>query len=166
MNAKTKKIALIGVAVAVVGVGATLALQAFNDNLVFFFSPSQVAANEAPQGRTFRLGGVVEPGSVKRLADGVTVQFQISDTAKLVPVQFKGILPDLFAEGQGVVALGKLDDKGLFTASEVLAKHDENYMPPEAAKALEDAHKKGVEAKAHQVHGDMPPGAKMPANHP
>lgn len=165
MNARTKKFALIGFAVAVVGVGATLALQAFNDNLVFFFSPSQVAAHEAPQGRTFRLGGVVEPGSVKRLADGVTVTFQISDTAKLVPVQYKGILPDLFAEGQGVVALGKLDDKGLFTASEVLAKHDENYMPPEAAKALEDAHKKGVE-KAHNVHGDMPPGAKMPANHP
>lgn len=165
MNAKTKKFALIGVAVAIVGVGATLALQAFNENLVFFFSPSQVAANEAPQGRTFRLGGVVEPGSVQRMADGVTVQFKISDTAQLVPVQFKGILPDLFAEGQGVVALGKLDEKGLFTASEVLAKHDENYMPPEAAKALEDAHKKGV-AKAHNVHGDMPPGAKMPANHP
>ncbi|MDY3114883.1 MAG: cytochrome c maturation protein CcmE [Sutterella sp.] len=165
MNSKTKKFALIGAAVAIVGVGAFMALQAFNDNLVFFFSPSQVAANEAPQGRTFRLGGVVEPGSVKRLADGVTVQFKISDTAKLVPVQYKGILPDLFAEGQGVVALGKLDDKGLFTASEVLAKHDENYMPPEAAKALEDAHKKGVE-KAHNVHGDMPPGAKMPANHP
>lgn len=165
MNSKTKKFALIGAAVAIVGVGAFMALQAFNDNLVFFFSPSQVAANEAPQGRTFRLGGVVEPGSVKRLADGVTVQFKISDTAKLVPVQYKGILPDLFAEGQGVVALGKLDDKGLFTASEVLAKHDENYMPPEAAKALEDAHKKGVEA-AHHAHGDMPPGAKMPANHP
>lgn len=165
MNSKTKKFALIGAAVAIVGVGAFMALQAFNDNLVFFFSPSQVAANEAPQGRTFRLGGVVEPGSVKRLVDGVTVQFKISDTAKLVPVQYKGILPDLFAEGQGVVALGKLDDKGLFTASEVLAKHDENYMPPEAAKALEDAHKKGVE-KAHNVHGDMPPGAKMPANHP
>lgn len=165
MNSKTKKFALIGAAVAIVGVGAFMALQAFNDNLVFFFSPSQVAANEAPQGRTFRLGGVVEPGSVKRLADGVTVQFKISDTAKLVPVQYKGILPDLFAEGQGVVALGKLDDKGLFTASEVLAKHDENYMPPEAAKALEDAHKKGVE-KAHHAHGDMPPGAKMPANHP
>ena len=135
MNAKTKKIALIGAAVAIVGVGATLALQAFNENLVFFFSPSQVAANKAPQGRTFRLGGVVEPGSVMRMADGVTVTFKISDTAQLVPVQYKGILPDLFAEGQGVVALGKLDEKGLFTASEVLAKHDENYMPPEAAKA-------------------------------
>ena len=120
MNAKTKKIALIGAAVAIVGVGATLALQAFNENLVFFFSPSQVAANKAPQGRTFRLGGVVEPGSVMRMADGVTVTFKISDTAQLVPVQYKGILPDLFAEGQGVVALGKLDEKGLFTASEVL----------------------------------------------
>ncbi len=165
MNAQSKKMALIGAAVAVVGVGAYLAFNAFNENLVFFFSPSQVAAKEAPQGRTFRLGGVVEPGSVKRLADGVTVQFKISDTAQLVPVQYRGILPDLFAEGQGVVALGKLDETGLFTASEVLAKHDENYMPPEAAKALEDAHKKGVE-KAHKVHGDMPPGTPMPPNHP
>lgn len=166
MNAKTKKIALIGAAVAIVGVGATLALQAFNENLVFFFSPSQVAANKAPQGRTFRLGGVVEPGSVMRMADGVTVTFKISDTAQLVPVQYKGILPDLFAEGQGVVALGKLDEKGLFTASEVLAKHDENYMPPEAAKALEDAYKKGVEQAHNNPHANMAPGTPMPANHP
>lgn len=92
MNAKTKKIALIGAAVAIVGVGATLALQAFNENLVFFFSPSQVAANKAPQGRTFRLGGVVEPGSVMRMADGVTVTFKISDTAQLVPVQYLSLI--------------------------------------------------------------------------
>lgn len=98
-------------------------------------------------GRTFRLGGVVEPGSVKRLEDGVTVTFGITDTAKIVPVQYTGILPDLFAEGQGVVAQGKLDEKGVFCASEVLAKHDENYMPPEAAKALEDAHNAGVAQK-------------------
>ena len=130
-----------------VGAGVTLALQAFNENLVFFFSPTQVAAKEAPTGRTFRLGGVVEPGSVKRQADGVTVTFGITDTAKIVPVQYKGILPDLFAEGQGVVAQGKLDEQGVFCASEVLAKHDENYMPPEAAKALEDAHKAGVAKK-------------------
>ena len=139
MDSKTKKLALIGAAVVAVGAGVTLALQAFNENLVFFFSPTQVAAKEAPTGRTFRLGGVVEPGSVKRQADGVTVTFGITDTAKIVPVQYKGILPDLFAEGQGVVAQGKLDEQGVFCASEVLAKHDENYMPPEAAKALEDA---------------------------
>ena len=132
MDSKTKKLALIGAAVVAVGAGVTLALQAFNENLVFFFSPTQVAAKEAPTGRTFRLGGVVEPGSVKRQADGVTVTFGITDTAKIVPVQYKGILPDLFAEGQGVVAQGKLD---------------ENYMPPEAAKALEDAHKAGVAKK-------------------
>lgn len=147
MDAKTKKLALIGAAVVAVGAGVTLALQAFNDNLVFFFSPTQVAAQEAPLGRTFRLGGVVEPGSVKRLEDGVTVTFGITDTAKIVPVQYTGILPDLFAEGQGVVAQGKLDEKGVFCASEVLAKHDENYMPPEAAKALEDAHNAGVAQK-------------------
>lgn len=147
MDSKTKKLALIGAAVVAVGAGVTLALQAFNENLVFFFSPTQVAAQEAPTGRTFRLGGVVEPGSVKRQADGVTVTFGITDTVKIVPVQYKGILPDLFAEGQGVVAQGKLDEQGVFCASEVLAKHDENYMPPEAAKALEDAHKAGVAKK-------------------
>ena len=124
MDSKTKKLALIGAAVVAVGVGVTLALQAFNENLVFFFSPTQVAAKEAPTGRTFRLGGVVEPGSVKRQADGVTVTFGITDTAKIVPVQYKGILPDLFAEGQGVVAQGKLDEQGVFCASEVLAKHE------------------------------------------
>ncbi len=149
MNAKSKKLALIGAAVVVVGAGVFLALQAFSDNLVFFFSPSQVAAKEAPVGRTFRLGGVVEPGSVEHEKDGVTVRFRITDTAQTVNVEYKGILPDLFSEGQGVVAQGKIDDSGLFTASEVLAKHDENYMPPEAAKALEDAHKAGV-AKAHE----------------
>lgn len=144
MDAKTKKLALIGAAVVAVGAGITLALNAFNENLVFFFSPTQVVAKEAPTGRTFRLGGVVEPGSVVRQADGVTVVFHVTDTAKAVPVQYTGILPDLFSEGQGVVVQGKLDESGLFTASEVLAKHDENYMPPEAAKALEDAHKAGV----------------------
>ena len=147
MDSKTKKLALIGAAVVAVGAGVTLALQAFTENLVFCFSPTQVAAKEAPTGRTFRRGGVVEPGSVKRQADGVTVTFGITDTAKSVPVQYKGILPDLFAEGQGVVAQGKLDEQGVFCASEVLAKHDENYMPPEAAKALEDAHKAGVAKK-------------------
>ncbi len=145
MNSKTKKLALIGAAAVVLAAGVFLALQAFNENLVFFFSPTQVAAKEAPVGRTFRLGGVVEGGSVIREKDGVTVRFRITDTAQTVDVSYRGILPDLFAENQGVVAQGKLNEKGVFEASEVLAKHDENYMPPEAAKALEDAHKAGVE---------------------
>lgn len=163
MNAKTKKLALIGAAVVLVGAGATMAFKAFNENLVFFFSPTQVAAKEAPMGRTFRIGGVVEPGSVVRASDGVTVRFNVTDTAKTVPVEYKGILPDLFSEGQGVVAQGKLDEAGLFTASEVLAKHDENYMPPEAAKALEDAHKAGVK-KAHEE--AVARGEPIPEGHP
>ena len=136
----TKRLALIGGAVAVVGVGVYLMLSAFNDNLVFFYSPMQVAAKEAPQGRTFRMGGMVEEGSVKRLADCVTVQFGITDTAAVIPTQYKGILPDLFKEGKGVVAQGKLNSEGIFVASEVLAKHDENYMPPEAQDAVDKAH--------------------------
>ena len=136
----TKRLALIGGAVAVVGVGVYLMLSAFNDNLVFFYSPMQVQAKEAPQGRTFRMGGMVEEGSVKRLPDGVTVQFGITDTAATVQTEFKGILPDLFKEGKGVVAQGKLNEKGVFVASEVLAKHDENYMPPEAQHAVDKAH--------------------------
>jgi len=114
-------------------------LSAFQQNLVFFFTPTQVAANEAPQGRAFRVGGMVEVGSVKRQPDGVTVHFVVTDTAKSIPVAYKGVLPDLFREGKGVVTQGRLEN-GLFVASEVLAKHDENYMPPEAAEALKKAH--------------------------
>jgi cytochrome c-type biogenesis protein CcmE len=113
-------------------------LSAFQQNLVFFFTPSQVAANEAPQGRAFRVGGMVEVGSVKRQPDGVTVHFTVTDTAKSIPVAYKGVLPDLFREGKGVVTQGRLEN-GLFVASEVLAKHDENYMPPEAADAVKKA---------------------------
>lgn len=163
MNSKTKIRLLIGAAAVVVAAGVGLAINAFNENLVFFFSPTQVAAHEAPVGRTFRLGGVVESKSVHRLEDGVTVEFKVTDTAKSVPVRYKGILPDLFAEGQGVVTQGKLNDQGIFVASEVLAKHDENYMPPEAAHALEEAHKAGV-AKAHAE--AMKRGDPMPAGHP
>lgn len=154
MNSRTKKFALIGAAIVLVGIGITLALQAFSDNLVFFFSPTQVAAKEAPVGRTFRLGGVVEAGSVIREQDGVTVSFRVTDTANTVAVRYRGILPDLFAENQGVVTQGKLDEKGVFVASEVLAKHDENYMPPEVEKALDEAHKAGVEkARAERAAG-------------
>jgi cytochrome c-type biogenesis protein CcmE len=107
-------------------------LSAFQSNLVFFFSPTQVAAGEAPTGKTFRIGGMVKEGSMQREADGVTLRFAITDTAKVIPVAYKGILPDLFKEGKGVVVQGKLGEGGVFAATEVLAKHDENYMPPEA----------------------------------
>ncbi|MBO5658584.1 MAG: cytochrome c maturation protein CcmE [Duodenibacillus sp.] len=139
-KASTKRFALIGGAVAVVGVGVYMMLSAFNDNLVFFYSPMQVANNEAPQGKKFRMGGMVENGSVARKADGVTVTFRITDTAASIPTEYKGILPDLFKEGKGVVAQGKLNEEGVFVASEVLAKHDENYMPPEAQSAVDKAH--------------------------
>ncbi len=125
---------------AALGVVAALVLSAFRENLVFFFTPSQIAANEAPQGRTFRIGGLVEKGSLKRQADGVTVDFLVTDTAKTIAVTYKGPLPDLFKEGKGVVAQGQLGPDGVFHATEVLAKHDENYMPPEAADAVKKAH--------------------------
>jgi cytochrome c-type biogenesis protein CcmE len=128
---------LIGL--AALGLACVFVLNAFNSNLVFFFSPSQVAAKEAPIGRSFRIGGMVENGSLKREANGLTVNFVVTDTAKTIPVVFTGILPDLFKEGKGVVAQGKLSSDGVFHADEVLAKHDENYMPPEAAEALKHA---------------------------
>ena len=124
---------------AALGLVAVFVLNAFNSNLVFFFSPSQVAAKEAPIGRSFRIGGMVEKGSLKRESNGLTVNFVVTDTAKTIPVVYNGILPDLFKEGKGVVAQGKLGDDGLFHADEILAKHDENYMPPEAADALKHA---------------------------
>ena len=133
MKPRHKRFALLGGLVATVGVIVALVLNAFQSNLVFFYSPTQVSANEAPAGRTFRIGGLVETGSVK--VDGTQVQFVVTDTATTVPVRYQGILPDLFKEGKGVVAQGQLQG-GVFVAREVLAKHDENYMPPEAADAL------------------------------
>ena len=141
MKPRHRKLALIVLVVAALGVAAALVLNAFNSNLVFFFSPTQVANGEAPTSRAFRIGGLVEEGSIKRQADGLTVNFVVTDTAKSIPVTYTGILPDLFKEGKGVVAEGKLGSDGLFTATQVLAKHDENYMPPEAASALEQAQK-------------------------
>jgi len=141
MKPRHKKLAIIAAGVSALGIAAALVLNAFESNLVFFFSPTQVAANEAPKHRSFRIGGLVEQGSVKRQSDGVTVHFVVTDTAKTMPVVYKGILPDLFKEGKGVVAQGKLGQDGVFRADEVLAKHDENYMPPEAARALEQAAK-------------------------
>jgi cytochrome c-type biogenesis protein CcmE len=134
-----KRFAAIAVGLVALGIATALVLTAFEKNLVFFFTPSQVAANEAPQGRLFRIGGMVEKGSVKR--DGVEVRFVVTDTAKTIPVVYRGALPDLFREGKGVVAQGTLGADGVFQAREVLAKHDENYMPPEAAHAVEKAQK-------------------------
>ena len=137
MKPRQKRLAIIVGIVAAVGVAAALVLNAFQSNLVFFYSPSQVVAKEAPIGRTFRLGGLVQAGSLQR--DGVTVRFLVTDTARTIPVRYQGILPDLFQEGKGVVAQGQVGEDGVFVAREVLAKHDENYMPPEAADALKRA---------------------------
>jgi cytochrome c-type biogenesis protein CcmE len=134
-----RRLAAIALGVVALGAVAALVLSAFEKNLVFFFTPSQVAANEAPQGRLFRIGGMVEKGSVKR--EGLEVRFVVTDTAKTIPVVYRGPLPDLFREGKGVVAQGTLGADGVFQAREVLAKHDENYMPPEAAHAVEKAQK-------------------------
>ena len=148
MKPRHKRLALILGGLAILGIAATLVLNAFQSNLVFFFSPTQVAAGEAPRGKSFRIGGMVKEGSLQREADGVTLRFIVTDTDKEMTVAYKGILPDLFREGKGVVAQGKLVDNGLFAASEVLAKHDENYMPPEAAKAVSDAHERAATNKA------------------
>ena len=139
MKPRHKKFMWIALGLAALGVATALVLTAFNKNLVFFFTPSQVAANEAPVGRTFRIGGMVQVGSVKR--EGVDVRFVVTDTAQSMPVVYRGQLPDLFKEGKGVVAQGQLGTDGVFVAREVLAKHDENYMPPEAAHALEQGQK-------------------------
>jgi cytochrome c-type biogenesis protein CcmE len=137
----------IGAGVAVLGVAVALVLNVFQSNLVFFFTPSQIAANEVPKGRAFRVGGLVEEKSLTRAQDGLTVRFRITDTAQSVPVVYTGILPDLFKEGKGVVAQGRIEPDGTFRASEVLAKHDENYMPPEAAEAVNKAHGAAAAAK-------------------
>lgn len=141
MKPRHKRFLLIGIALALL-VGATaLVLSAFQDNIVFFHTPTEVTEGKAPQGRNFRIGGMVLAGSIQREADGQTVRFVITDTAKTVPVVYKGALPDLFKDGKGAVAQGTLGADGVFTANEVLAKHDENYMPPEAQDAIDRAHK-------------------------
>ena len=138
MKPRHRRFLWIGAGVALLGVAAALVLNAFQSNLVFFFTPTQVAANEAPKGRAFRIGGLVVDKSLSR--EGLTVHFKVTDTASTIPVVYSGILPDLFKEGKGVVAQGKLEQDGTFHATEVLAKHDENYMPPEAADAVNKAH--------------------------
>ena len=154
MKPRTRRFAWIAAGLAALGVASALVLNAFQSNLVFFFTPTQVAAKQAPQGRAFRIGGLVEAGSLKREPDSLTVRFRVTDTAQTIPVSYTGLLPDLFKEGKGVVAQGTLGPDGVFHATEVLAKHDENYMPPEAKAALDQAH---GEAKAK--------GMSMPSLH-
>jgi cytochrome c-type biogenesis protein CcmE len=142
--ARKKRFFLVGLMVAGIGVATTFALTAFNENMMFFFSPSEVAAGEVPVNQTFRLGGLVVPGTVNRPDEGLTIEFALTDNAEMVTVQYTGILPDLFREGQGIVSKGKLGSNGIFVAEEVLAKHDENYMPPEVADAMKQVHAEGV----------------------
>ncbi len=148
---RKKRMTLIGLMLVGVAIAAGFALQAFNENLMFFYTPSEVAAGEAPAGRMIRVGGLVTDGSVKRQSDGLTVQFDVTDNDKTITVQYTGILPDLFREGQGIVAHGRLQENQLFVAEEVLAKHDENYMPPEVADALKATHDKAVGNTTEQV---------------
>ena len=139
MKRRHKRVAFIVAALGSLAIAAYLVASAFRNNLVFFFSPTQVAAKEAPIDRTFRIGGLVQEGTLQRDNDGLTVRFTVTDTAANIPVVYKGILPDLFKEGRGCVAQGKLGSDGVFRADQVLAKHDENYMPPEAGDALDKA---------------------------
>lgn len=147
MKPRARRFAWIAAGLAVLGVAAALVLNAFQSNLVFFFTPSQVAAKEAPQGRAFRIGGMVESGSLTRDPNSLTVHFRVTDTVQIIPVTYTGMLPDLFKEGKGVVAQGMLGSDGAFHATEVLAKHDANYMPPDAKSAIDQA-KNGMSMKS------------------
>lgn len=151
MNKRTKrKVLVIGVLFGV-SIAAVLGLTAFNENLMYFHSPSEVAAGEVPTNRPFRIGGLVVDGSVERSKESLEVNFTLTDHSKTVPISYTGILPDLFREGQGIVAMGKLDAEGVFVADEVLAKHDEEYMPPEVADALKKGEQVRREAAARQM---------------
>ncbi|MBI5782061.1 MAG: cytochrome c maturation protein CcmE [Rhodocyclales bacterium] len=147
MTARGKRLTLILAALALLGGATTLVLSAMRDNLVFFHTPSEVAEGKAPFGRTFRIGGMVVEDSLERLPDGVTVRFAVTDTAKTIPVVYRGALPDLFSEGKGAVVQGRLGSDGVFVASEVLAKHDENYMPVEAQHAVDQAQRAAATLK-------------------
>ena len=151
MTPRKKRFVFIGLGLVALAVASALVLNAFQSNLVFFYTPTQAANGDVPQGQSFRIGGMVEDGSLTREGDGLTVHFVVTDMAKRVPVTFKGILPDLFKEGKGVVAQGQLAANGAFLASEVLAKHDENYMPPEAADALAKAKTAGAQSSGTLV---------------
>ncbi|UCD69083.1 MAG: cytochrome c maturation protein CcmE [Betaproteobacteria bacterium] len=160
MKSRHKRFAMIAGGIAALGIALALVLNAFRSNLVFFFTPSEIVANEAPLARNFRVGGMVVAGSVERQPDGVSVRFLVTDTAQSIPVVYAGILPDLFREGKGVVAQGKLGADGVFQAEQVLAKHDENYMPPEAAEAVERANKAMRDAHRSAVSGSSEQGAQ------
>ncbi|HEY7903750.1 MAG TPA: cytochrome c maturation protein CcmE [Casimicrobiaceae bacterium] len=150
MTPRQRRFGFIAAGLVVLGVAIALVLNAFQSNLVFFFSPSQVLAHEAPQGRAFRIGGMVVDHSLKRDPGSLTVRFDVTDTVQTVPVVYTGLLPDLFKEGKGVVAQGTLGADGAFHATEVLAKHDENYMPPDAAKAVKEA-REGMAMRSAEV---------------
>ena len=152
MKPRHRRMLWIVAGLGALAVAATLVLNAFRSNLVFFYTPTQIADGEAPKGKPFRIGGLVVPESVARVGDGTTVTFRVTDNAKTIQVAYTGILPDLFREGRGVVAQGTLGHDGTFKAREVLAKHDENYMPPEAAEALKRAgHPVGAPAQFEQA---------------
>jgi len=148
-----RALAILG-GLGALGIACALVLNAFSSNLVFFFSPSQIAANEAPRGHNFRLGGMVEVGSLRRAPNSLTVNFVVTDLVQKIPVAYTGLLPDLFTEGKGVVAQGTLGDDGVFHADQVLAKHDENYMPPEAVTALANARKTELSVSRSLAQGD------------
>lgn len=147
MTPRKKRIAIVCSILAGMGIAAAFILTAFEENLLYFYSPTQIIAGEAPTARAFRIGGLVKEGSVKRNSENLEISFILTDTINQIEVAYKGILPDLFREGQGIVANGKLETDNIFRAEQVLAKHDENYMPPEVAQALKEA------------------GAEMPKNH-
>jgi cytochrome c-type biogenesis protein CcmE len=144
VKARQKRLAFVAAGIVGVGLAAMLAISALRSNIAYFFSPSQVLANEAPANALFRLGGLVVKNSLARQPDGLTVTFDVTDMAQTVKVSYTGILPDLFGEGQGVVTKGRMGPEGVFVAEEVLAKHDESYMPPEVADSLKTAHAEGV----------------------
>ena len=142
--ARKKRLALIGLMLVGIAVGLTFALKALDENIMFFLTPTEVAEGKAPKNRLFRMGGMVVAGSVSRPGDGLTAQFDLTDNGEQVTVKYTGILPDLFREGQGIIANGKIGDDGVFVAQEVLAKHDENYMPPEVAEAMKKTHESAI----------------------
>ena len=154
MKPRHQRFVWIMAGLATLAIAAALVLNAFRSNLVFFFTPTQVQAQEAPQGRPFRIGGLVEAGSLRREPSSLTVRFRVTDTAQTIPVAYTGLLPDLFKEGKGVVAQGTLGSDGVFRATEVLAKHDENYMPPLAKAAVDQARQAMATDKRHEAQRD------------
>ncbi len=148
MTRKQRRLGVVLLGLTMLGISAALVLNAFEDSIVFFYSPTDLVTKDVPRDKRLRIGGLVQQGSVRRDADGVTVRFGVTDTANTVQVVFRGLLPDLFREGQGIIAEGRFEGAAGFRADEILAKHDENYMPPEVADALKKAGTwKGAEKK-------------------